>query len=117
MAGTEGFAVVIPAYNEEAVIATTIASLRAGPSRHVAADKLKVIVVDDGPDDDTVRVTEAAGAVTIRHPTNRGKGAAVQTGFLATRIRHVVFTDADLAYSPRRCLRSSTASRLALTSS
>ena len=68
----------------------------------VAADGgLEVVVVDDGSGDDTAAVALAAGAEqVIVQPENRGKGAAVRTGMLASRGGSSLFTDADLAYDP-----------------
>lgn len=62
-----------------------------------------VIVVDDGSVDDSVAVAEAAGAVVVRHPENRGKGAALLTGLEAARQRghsHVIALDADGQHDP-----------------
>jgi len=53
--------------------------------RRVRAVIPDVVVVDDGSPDDTARQAEAAGAVVLRHAANRGKGAALQTGFAHAR--------------------------------
>lgn len=69
--------VIIPAYRE------------AGRIGSVVRDVLKfmphVIVVDDGSPDDTAEEAERAGAKVVRHGTNRGKGAALDTGFKVAR--------------------------------
>jgi len=65
--------VVVPAYNESTVIATTVSDLLETFS--------SVVVVDDGSTDGTAEVARASGAVIVRHPINRGQGAALQTGF------------------------------------
>ena len=81
---------VIPAYNEERFIGSVVLKAR----RYVDV----VIVVDDGSGDDTADVAAAAGAVVLRHPENRGKGAALNTGFAEARrlaARAVVVLDAD----------------------
>lgn len=65
---------VIPAYNEEASIASVISSVR----RHFDGN---IAVVDDGSLDDTASVARRTGAVVLSHPCNLGIGAAVQTGF------------------------------------
>ena len=64
--------VVIAAYQENGVIAGVVADLLPRVGR--------VVVVDDGSDDDTRTCALAAGATVLRHPINRGQGAALQTG-------------------------------------
>lgn len=97
--GDRRLTVVVPAYNEGAKIAATIAEL-ASALHPVVGDDLEILVVDDGSSDHTAANAEAAGAAVVRQPENRGKGAAVRAGVLAARGRSVVFTDADLAYPP-----------------
>ncbi|MEZ4365763.1 MAG: glycosyltransferase family 2 protein [Kofleriaceae bacterium] len=92
--------VVIPAYNEEARLGPTLA--------HVATwldarpGDWELIVADDGSTDGTAAVADRAAArwPSIRRvslPANRGKGAAVRAGVLASTGRRVLFCDADLA--------------------
>jgi len=76
--------VIIPAYNEErgiAAIAERVLRVER-PLAEAGVDHLEVVVVDDGSKD---RTAEAAAAVPgvrlIRHPHNRGYGAALKTGF------------------------------------
>ena len=62
-----------------------------------------VLVVDDGSGDDTAARAAAAGAEVIRHPVNRGKGAALVTGFeaLASRgVTRAITLDADGQHLP-----------------
>lgn len=92
--------VVIPAYNEEKVIGSTIA--RAA-SYLEATGENELIVVDDGSRDGTVQVVKEA---MMDHPCvrlveagkNGGKGRAVKLGVLASRGEYVLYTDADLVY-------------------
>jgi glycosyltransferase involved in cell wall biosynthesis len=78
-------AVVIPAFNEAAKIAATVASVPA-----VADD---IYVIDDASTDDTgVRAQQSGRATVLRHPTNRGVGAAIATGY-----RRVLQSNADVA--------------------
>ncbi len=95
--GSDGcqIAAVIPAHNE---IATVDAVVR-GALQHVKA----VVVVDDGSSDGTAAAAALAGAAVIAHSVNRGKGAALRSGF-AWALRHgfdLVFTlDADGQHDP-----------------
>lgn len=87
--------VVVPAYHEAGRIGEVIRGIR----RHLS----EVIVVDDGSADDTGRQAEAAGATVIRHETNLGKGAALETGFRAARkgrFGYVITLDGDGQHAP-----------------
>jgi glycosyltransferase involved in cell wall biosynthesis len=64
-------------------------------ARQSAAERLEVVVVDDGSTDGTDRVAEGRGARVIRHPTNRGLAAARNTGVLAASAPLVAFLDDD----------------------
>src|SRR4051812_11689587 len=81
--------VVIPAFNEATSIAAVVRDLEA------AARWLEVLVVDDGSTDDTGERAAAAGARVIRHPYNKGNGAAVKTGIRHAAGVFVLITDAD----------------------
>ncbi|MBV8790237.1 MAG: glycosyltransferase family 2 protein [Mycobacterium sp.] len=64
--------IVIPAFNEAAVIGEVIADVRSVFDH--------VVCVDDGSADDTGEIALRAGAHLVRHPINLGQGAAIQTG-------------------------------------
>jgi len=86
---------IIPAYNEGRHIARVV--------RGVLELLPEVVVIDDGSGDDTAQRAESAGADVIRHPQNRGKGRALQTGFdYASRQGYdaVVALDADCQHDP-----------------
>lgn len=85
--------VVVPAYNEEARLPSTLEAIRA----HLSGRRYEIIVVDDGSSDRTAEVAGEFGCRVVRHPRNLGKGAAVRTGVLASRGDLVLVTDADLA--------------------
>jgi len=70
--------VVIPAYNEEPRIGRVVRNIRRLWDH-------RVIVVDDGSYDRTAAVARRAGALVVRHPGNRGVGAALRTGFIRAR--------------------------------
>jgi glycosyltransferase involved in cell wall biosynthesis len=86
--------VVIPAFEEEAVIGRVVEELRA------AGDWAEVIVVDDGSRDATGARAAAAGARVVRHPYNKGNGAAVKTGIRAARGEVVLLMDGDGQHDP-----------------
>ncbi|MGH9312579.1 MAG: glycosyltransferase family 2 protein [Vicinamibacterales bacterium] len=89
MAHPDTVSVVIPAYDEAAVIAEVVSALaRAGRWR-------EILVVDDGSADDTGARAAAAGARVIRHPYNKGNGAAVKTGLRHADGEYVLILDAD----------------------
>lgn len=99
--GSVRLSVVVPAYREEDRIGGTVQRIRSDLSDLDRAGQLEIVVVDDGSDDDTAAVAEAAGSdLVLRQPTNRGKGAAVRAGMLGARGRTIAFTDADLSYAP-----------------
>lgn len=96
--GRQRVAVVIPAKDEARRIAATVRAARAIPYVDM------VLVVDDGSVDDTQHVAREAGAVVVRHPHNRGKAAAMETGASVVAMRDaadrparlLLFLDADL---------------------
>jgi polyprenyl-phospho-N-acetylgalactosaminyl synthase len=69
---TQGVWIVIPAYNEGAVIGEVVADVRSVFDH--------VVCVDDGSRDGTGEIARRAGAHLVRHPINLGQGAAIQTG-------------------------------------
>jgi glycosyltransferase involved in cell wall biosynthesis len=87
--------VVIPAYNEAHGIAGVIERIRT------YIPTAEIIVVDDCSQDDTAAVARAAGARVIRHPVNRGNGAAVKTGIRRAHGEVVLLMDADGQMDPR----------------
>jgi glycosyltransferase involved in cell wall biosynthesis len=81
--------IVIPANDEAAAIGAVVRRLRdAAPWR-------EIIVVDDGSSDATAAEARAAGACVIRHPYNKGNGAAVKTAARQASGEFVLIVDAD----------------------
>src|SRR5512143_137910 len=95
--------VVIPAYNEEngiAEIATRVLSIEPALKK-VGVDRLELLVVDDGSRDRTAQVAAGIPGVSlIRHPKNKGYGAALKTGFSRASGELIGFLDADGTYPP-----------------
>jgi glycosyltransferase involved in cell wall biosynthesis len=94
MADPEQTTVVIPAFNEAGSIASVVAELRQ------AARWPEIIVVDDGSVDHTDARARAAGARVVRHPYNKGNGAAVKSGIRNANTPFIVIVDADGQHRP-----------------
>jgi glycosyltransferase involved in cell wall biosynthesis len=95
--------VIIPAYNEEHGIAEIACRVLAvGPDlKKAGVDQLELLVVDDGSRDKTAEVaSKIAGVNLIRHPRNKGYGAALKTGFSKASGELIGFLDADGTYPP-----------------
>ena len=92
--------VIMPCYNEATTIPDILSKVRA-----VDLEK-QIIAVDDSSSDDTYAVLcrEAVAdptMIVIRHPNNRGKGAAVRSGLARALGEIVIVQDADLEYDPQ----------------
>lgn len=89
--------VIIPAFNEAAVLGETLAEL-SGYARWA-------LVVDDGSRDETARIAQRAGAECLRLATNLNYGGALQAGFRyalrKTRFPYFLTFDADGQHDPR----------------
>ncbi len=99
--------VVIPAYNEENGIADIVSRVMAvqGSLARAGVDRLEILVVDDGSRDRTAEITssiekDCEHVHLIRHPKNKGYGAALKTGFYQARGELIGFLDADGTYPP-----------------
>jgi len=95
--------IVIPAYNEEkgiAEIAARVLSIESALKK-VGVEQLELLVVDDGSKDRTAKVAAGIQGVSlIRHPQNKGYGAALKTGFSKASGELIGFLDADGTYPP-----------------
>ena len=88
-----------PAHNEEANLAGLVAeALETLPS---LAETVEIVIVNDGSKDDTGRLADELVAAhpdvvrVVHHPTNYGYGAALRSGFRASRYELLCFTDGD----------------------
>ena len=116
MTASTTLSVIVPVYNEEYLVEASLARLRILGESDLL-HRVQVIVVDDGCTDHTPAALERfRGCVErdpggkfewifLRHPRNRGKGAAISTGLQQARGEITVIHDADLEYHPRDLLR------------
>jgi len=99
---TPDLSIIIPAYNEEALIASTLNGLQNYLSAR--PEHFEVIVVDDGSLDKTVvsiqdwKNRNGTDLRLLVNQQNMGKGFSIRRGVLESRGRYVIFIDADLPY-------------------
>jgi glycosyltransferase involved in cell wall biosynthesis len=99
VSNSELTSIVIPAMDEGASIGRVVTELREAARWH------EIIVVDDGSRDDTGQRATDAGARVVRHPYNKGNGAAVKTGIRQATGRFVLIADADGQHRPADAAR------------
>lgn len=92
--------ILIPAYNEERNIVSTIASTK----KVIGKRKWNILVVNDGSKDKTAELAEGEGVGVLNHPFNMGYGVAIQTGYkyaLENNYDALVQIDADGQHDPK----------------
>ncbi len=93
----EKVSIIIPAYNEREGIPQVIESLQSLRKKH--GNQWEIIVVDDGSTDGTPELIRSLqDIVLIRHPFNRGYGAAIKTGIRHAKYNTLIISDADGTY-------------------
>lgn len=94
--------ILIPAYNEELFIQKVISDIKSLDMSSCGVREIEMILIDDGSTDRTVEkaLAIAPEIKVIRHPKNKGKGAAVISGIPHITGDIMLIQDADLEYSP-----------------
>jgi glycosyltransferase involved in cell wall biosynthesis len=89
--------VVIPVYNEEAIIGEVLRELTTSPN----AANWEIIVVDDGSKDGTADIVSQFDVKLIKHHYNKGYGAALKSGIREARSDYVLIMDGDGQHNPK----------------
>ncbi len=90
------FTIVIPVFNEGEIVKSVINEVKKNYSNQ------EIILVDDGSTDDTNQIVKKIkGIKVIRHPCNKGYGAALKTGIRNAAYQTVVLMDGDGQHNPK----------------
>ncbi len=92
--------ILIPAYNEEAGIETTLDQI--SKVTESLPFECEILVIDDGSTDQTLERVHSSKVRVLKHDRNRGYGAALKTGLVHSEGDWIVIIDADLTYPPER---------------
>ena len=99
MAGPSTTSIIVPALNEAEAVGDLVRALRGSAPWH------EVIVVDDGSTDGTGERAREAGAIVVRHPYNKGNGAAVKSGVRRATGDAILIVDGDGQHRPGDAVR------------
>jgi glycosyltransferase involved in cell wall biosynthesis len=88
--------IIIPAYNEQTTLPEVIKEL----SKTKFPKGTEIIFVDDHSTDDTLKILKKTKYQVLTHKKNKGKGAALKTGFKKAKGKIIAIQDADLEYDP-----------------
>jgi len=99
VAGPSTTSIIVPALNEAEAVGDLVRALRGGAAWH------EVIVVDDGSTDGTGERAREAGAIVVRHPYNKGNGAAVKSGVRRATGDAILIVDGDGQHRPADAVR------------
>jgi glycosyltransferase involved in cell wall biosynthesis len=99
VAGPSTTSIIVPALNEADAIGDLVRALRGSGPWH------EVIVVDDGSTDGTGERAREAGAIVVRHPYNKGNGAAVKSGVRRATGDAILVVDGDGQHRPGDAVR------------
>jgi glycosyltransferase involved in cell wall biosynthesis len=89
--------IIIPAYNEAEVIGSVVDGIRSA----AGDDDWEILVVDDGSSDKTSQRASRSGVRVVKHPYNKGNGAAVKTGLREATGEIICLMDADGQHDPQ----------------
>lgn len=92
--GTRHISIIIPARNEANSLATLLPEIKS------AMPGVEIIVINDGPDENTQRLCAAHDTQIVNHPCNMGNGAAVKSGARVAQGEIFVFMDGDGQHDP-----------------
>lgn len=97
--------IIVPAYNEEAVIKAFIQTFR----EEAILDNYELVIVNDGSKDKTKEIVTALTKQypqlrLVNHTVNQGLGAALRTGFREARGEYIITMDSDLTHPPYKVM-------------
>lgn len=105
----EGLTLVIPCYNEAETLPYLLNTLKRFARKSRALFDLRLVLVNDGSQDDTAQALQACfadwpQAIVINHPENRGIAAAIMTGVAQVETPLLAVIDADCTFDPLQLL-------------